>query len=1148
MKKSNGRDKMLNRDIYLVNPADRKLVNEGVASVNDRNLNVLRYEIETFVCDGQYEKGIEHILDVYLRNLRQEQQPAVWVSGFFGSGKSHLVKMLSTFWKDVEFPDGARARGLANLPDSIKAQLHELSTQAKRYGGLHSAAGTLGSGASGSVRLALLSIIFKSVGLPENYANASFVMWLKSENILDEVMHQVVSKGYDWDEELDNLYVAEGLHETLSEIKPNIFPTHSSCVETLNNRFPNKTDITSDEMIKAIKEALSKDGNLPLTLIVIDEVEQYIGDSTQRAMDVQEVVEACSKQIGSKLLFIATGQTAVTGTALLKKLEGRFTVRIELSDADVDAVVRKVILAKKPDTIEEIKKIMDKNIGEISRHLSSTSIGHNQKDTEFFVQDYPILPVRRRFWGCTLRVLDQTGTDSQLRNQLSMVHKAAQSNINAELGNVIPADYLYFNLADKMLHARVLPRKVYEKTMLWITQDEDNKLIARACGLIFLINKLSSNNNEIGIKATIDTLADLMVTNLSTGSSFLRSKLPILLEKCEILMKVKDEYRIQTEENLAWLDEYGVQKNNLQNELHRVISDREDRIKKKFGEIAGKISVTQGQSKVSRDVYTCFEAVLPSDSNENIYIWIRNEWNIDEETVRIDAKQAGNESPTIFVFIPKRSDIAHHLIELKAALVTISKKGSPPPITPEGKEAMAAMETIRQNAERSIDALLSEALSEAKVFQAGGNEIIEGSLKNSIIFGVNNSLLRLYKEFDIADNSNWGKVYSKAKEGSPDALKLVDFNGEITDNPLCKALMKFIAGGKKGSEIRKNFEGSTYGWPGDAVDAALQTLLVSGQIRCIDDSGKNVDPKALERKQIGKATFKLEAVTVSVFQRLQIRKLFQKLGIKTEQGNESGKASEFINTIIDLAEKAGGQEPKPIKPDISFINELKSKSGNDQLIAIFENKEQLTEYIDNWNAIKEKIENRIDQWEALENLIDAAGEEIEVNDVREQSNIIKKERLLLHEPDMIIPLTKSLENRLRKILNEIFNKYENTFGDLSKQLDLNSEWYVLDDDKKEEIKKDCGITKIKQLNLGSYDELINTLKLYPLKSWNDRQAALKPKFEKALELAIKEKEPKLQIVDISKRTLKSDEDIDLWIEEIREQLKRKLENGPIAIR
>ena len=83
--------------------------------------------------------------------------------------------------------------------------------------------------------------------------------------------------------------------------------------------------------------------------MVLDEVQQYIGEDSQRSIDVQEVVEACCKNIGAKMLFIGTGQTADTGTSNLKKLEGRFTVRVELSDADVDAVIRQVILAKKPE-------------------------------------------------------------------------------------------------------------------------------------------------------------------------------------------------------------------------------------------------------------------------------------------------------------------------------------------------------------------------------------------------------------------------------------------------------------------------------------------------------------------------------------------------------------------------------------------------------------------------------------------------------------------------------------------------------------------------------------------------------------------------------------------------------------------------------
>ena len=613
---------MINREIYQKDPAIRKLVNEGVASVNDEKtkqaMAVLRYELETFVCNGQYKKGIETILETYLKNIGQAQQPAAWVSGFYGSGKSHLVKMLRALWTDTPFEDEATARGVADLPLPIPDLLKELSTESKRHGGLHAASGTLGAGASGSVRLALLRIIFKSADLPELYPVARFVMWLKSEGIYDDVKKYLEQNGHSWQEELDNFYVAEGLQEALVHVKPNLFSSPLACAEILSNQYPLVQDVSSDEMVKAIRQALSKNGVFPLTLIVLDEIQQYIGEDSQRSQDVQEVVEACCKNIGSKLFFVGTGQTALSGTSNLKRFEGRFTIRIELSDADVDEVIRKVILAKNAAANLPIKQVMQTNLGEIARHLSGTTIGHRQDDINFFVQDYPLLPVRRRFWENTLRVLDQTGTESQLRNQLTMVHKAIQTNLEKALGHVVPADYLYFDSAEKLLQSHILPRKVHEKTMSWYNGSSDERLAARACGLVFLINKLSGSNNEIGIKATVDTLADLMVEDLSSGSSTLRSRLPGLLDKCELLMRVGDEYRIQTEESAAWTDEFQNQRSLLASQVHRIEAERNDRIRGKFKELADKLSLVQGRSKVVRDINLVFDSQLPAGHDKKI--------------------------------------------------------------------------------------------------------------------------------------------------------------------------------------------------------------------------------------------------------------------------------------------------------------------------------------------------------------------------------------------------------------------------------------------------------------------------------------------------------------------------------------------------
>ena len=103
---------MENRELFQRDPAVSKLMNDGVAAITDsrtqKEIETLRYELEHFVCEGQYKEGIIRILESYVGNVSATIQPAGWVSGFFGSGKSHLLKMLQHLWMNTVIePDGA---------------------------------------------------------------------------------------------------------------------------------------------------------------------------------------------------------------------------------------------------------------------------------------------------------------------------------------------------------------------------------------------------------------------------------------------------------------------------------------------------------------------------------------------------------------------------------------------------------------------------------------------------------------------------------------------------------------------------------------------------------------------------------------------------------------------------------------------------------------------------------------------------------------------------------------------------------------------------------------------------------------------------------------------------------------------------------
>ncbi len=128
-------------------------------------------------------------------------------------------------------------------------------------------------------------------------------------------------------------------------------------------------------------------GKLPCTLLVFDELQQFIGEDPTRTLHVQNVVEACSTRFGSALLFVATGQSALQATPQLSKLQGRFTVRVQLRDTDVEQVVRQVVLRKNPARVPDLERVLDRASGEISRHLGGTGIAARAADHDALVPD-----------------------------------------------------------------------------------------------------------------------------------------------------------------------------------------------------------------------------------------------------------------------------------------------------------------------------------------------------------------------------------------------------------------------------------------------------------------------------------------------------------------------------------------------------------------------------------------------------------------------------------------------------------------------------------------------------------------------------------------------------------------------------------------
>ena len=358
---------MINRELYFRDPTTIELLNNGVSKVSEighdeRQIKTLRFELETFVCDGEYARGLERILKAYLDGLGREEQKAVWVSGFFGSGKSHLVKVLRYLWEDYRFDDGATARSLVKLPAEISDLLKELSNRSKPLGGLRAAAGTLGAGSMDNVRLAFIQLVLRAADLPENLAQAKFILWLRSSGLAAKVDDVLKRQKRELSREVLSLKLSLPLAEALVSADPK-YANAANAQAAIRAEFPDITSPTMAQALDFLQQVFGENGKLPCTLLVVDEIQQFIGEKIQRAMDMQEIAEHCCTKLNQRLLLVGTGQSALNTTPSLQRLQARFAVRVQLSDADVESVIRKTVLRKKPEKESVIFEVPERQSG-----------------------------------------------------------------------------------------------------------------------------------------------------------------------------------------------------------------------------------------------------------------------------------------------------------------------------------------------------------------------------------------------------------------------------------------------------------------------------------------------------------------------------------------------------------------------------------------------------------------------------------------------------------------------------------------------------------------------------------------------------------------------------------------------------------------
>lgn len=1142
---------MKNKELFTLNPEQINLRNEGVAKIRAINeyedLSIAEYELKTFVCEGEYHDGLKKILEYYLQSYDSVEQPAFWVSGFYGSGKSHLVKMAGYLWSNFEFPSGKTARNIKPLPQDIQDLLVELDRKQNIQGRL-SIAGTLRDFPSKDVWYSFLQIFLNSLDLPQQYHHFKFYHWLKKEEIYDEVQAILENRDKNLRKEIERIFVSTSLAKAVLEVKPEMAENEANLLELFRAQFTRRDTIGREEFVSTIKEEILPlffGDKIPCTIIVLDEVQQFIGHDGNLATDVQFLAEDLCSRFDGKFLLVGTGQNALTDTPILQKLLARFRVSIQLSNTDIQTVIRKTILDKKPSSITPLSAKLEQASGEISRNLEGTVFGYLTEDKSTLVADYPLLPSTRKFWYKVLQVVDVAGTSGQLRNQLRLVDDSLKEIAEKEVGYVVPADFIFTQTRSYLIQSGLLLNDTSNLIQGKKAKGGDEETKGRILSAVFLLDQIISGNPETGLKSNETTIADLLMDNLNEHSASFRVKIKELIQQLvdeKALMPINDEFKLQTKIGAEWEQEFTKQFIKLNSSGDDQIQTlRRERIVAHFKAKSSGIIITQGTSRTVRDFDLWDKDTMPN-TDHKLNLWIRDGWYENEAIVLDEIRAAGNDTPLAYGFVKKirDSDLRSEIIKFLAARQTINAMGLPS--TPEGEQAKKSMDTRQLQAKAAVQELIEKICNETVVYLAGGAKVQSGNLKESIQEALNSIADRQFHDFrGKADYPNWGQALNKALAGNPDALSAINYSGDVDKHPIAGEMLRFVGNSSKtGKEIRNQFMKAPYGWPQDAIDTMLIMLKNLQHI-----STNEIDLKVAK---INQATFKKEIYVLGAKDKIAIRKLFQDAGITCPPNHELFPYSnEYLNRLKRLAGLISGDAPRPEPINIGFIKEIENKEGNERLLDILQQKEELRAGYDEWNVKSKLVIEREPLWNLLIELTNHAPDDSEFDPLKAEAYAIRDNRLILHDPDPIQPTLTAITDRLLIRLNEKRKQYNALYDEHMGTLQANEYFSKLAPEQKHAILlKHQLLSKpeIKELDAKS---LLNLLNKASLSTWETRIAALPGQFQSALEDAVLLLAPQAITYSLPKKTLTSQAEIECYVIELKAKLEALLKTSSSII-
>ena len=811
-------------------PVDRPI--EGVIKANDEAS--LRLEIEEYVLTNEVEKRLESFLDAY---NNYEGANGVWVSGFFGSGKSHLLKMLALLLENRQI-DGVTALELF-LPKCGENEI-------------------LRGDLNRAIKIPSKSILFnidqKADVISKTQIDALLAVFVK---VFDETCGYYGKQGHiaQFERDLDSRGLYEpfktayqtlagkswhkGREQALLEGK-NIAKAYADVTsgdETaalgILDKYRNQYRVSIEDFAEQVSAYIERQPAEFRLNFFVDEVGQYVADNVKLMTNLQTVAESLATKCRGRAWVIVTAQedmASVVGemgkqqSNDFSKIQARFANRMKLTSADVAEVIQKRLLMKNEQGVQllgDIYHAQANNFKTLFDFADGSQTYRNFQDRDHFIHGYPFIPYQFALFQSAIQNLSQhnafEGKHSSVgeRSMLGVFQQVAIQIGDHQIGQLATFDLMFEGI-------RTALKANTQRAVISAEKQLDNTLAIRLLKALFLVKYVKA------FKPTLRNLCVLMLEAFNQDLPGLRKKVEEalnLLEQQTYIQRNGELYEYLTDEEKdieVEIKNTEVESNDVAAELEKLVFDYVIKNKKiRYDDNGQDYPFTRklDERLFGRESELCIHIISPfHEFADNQASLVMHSFGRDE----------------LLAVMPPDDRLVRDILMYKRTEKYIRQN-----ISITQQEAIKRILTDKsfQNRERydALQKLVQTLLGKSKLYVAG-NEIEIGTedAQSRLIKGFHELITRTYTnlrmlrditytENDIAQclkasqDGIFGNDVAALAESEQELLAFIQSNNRKGVRTTAKSLLE-------------EFERKPYGWYFAAVLCTLASLCARGKV------------------------------------------------------------------------------------------------------------------------------------------------------------------------------------------------------------------------------------------------------------------------------------------------------------------------------